>query len=47
VDCGKIEIIPLEPEQRSYLRREAHQCHRSFFFNPVVGGYSQDTNFIY
>lgn len=24
---ARIEIIPSEPEQRSYLRREAPQCH--------------------
>ncbi|CAA7259575.1 unnamed protein product [Cyclocybe aegerita] len=30
VDGWRIEIIPLEPEQSSYLRREASQCHRSF-----------------
>lgn len=29
--CRTIEIIPPEPEQRLYLRREASQCHRSLF----------------
>jgi hypothetical protein len=37
VDYRRIEITPLEPEQRSYLRREASQCYRSFSVSPFWG----------